>query len=139
MLFRNLVSMDVEESIRANPLDGVVLLAGCDKTTPGLLMGAASVDIPAIVVSGGPMLNGHYRGRQIGSGTAVWQLSEDVKSGKITVDEFMEAEAAMSRSAGHCMTMGTASTMASMAEALGIALPHNAAIPAVDARRHVLA
>jgi L-arabonate dehydrase len=139
MLLRNLVSMDVEESLRANPLDGVVLLCGCDKTTPGLVMGAASVDLPTIVVSGGPMLNGHYRGQQIGSGTAVWQLSEEVKSGRITVDEFMEAEAAMSRSAGHCMTMGTASTMASMAEALGIALPHNAAIPAVDSRRLVLA
>ncbi|ODT81534.1 MAG: dihydroxy-acid dehydratase [Pelagibacterium sp. SCN 64-44] len=139
MLLRNLVSMDVEESIRANPLDGVVLLCGCDKTTPGLVMGAASVDLPTIVVSGGPMLNGHYRGQQIGSGTAVWQLSEEVKSGKISVDDFMEAEAAMSRSAGHCMTMGTASTMASMAEALGLALPQNAAIPAVDSRRLVLA
>jgi dihydroxy-acid dehydratase len=139
MLLRNLVSMDVEESIRGNPLDGIVLLCGCDKTTPGLVMGAASVDLPTIVVSGGPMLNGHYRGQQIGSGTAVWQLSEEVKSGKITVDDFMEAEAAMSRSAGHCMTMGTASTMASMAEARGIALPHNAAIPAVESRRNVLA
>ena len=116
MFLRNLVSMDVEESIRGNPLDGVVLLCGCDKTTPGLVMGAASVDLPTIVVSGGPMLSGHYRGRQIGSGTAVWQLSEEVKSGKIT-----------------------ASTMASMAEALGIALPHNAAIPAPDSRRLVLA
>ena len=139
MFLRNLVSMDVEESIRGNPLDGIVLLCGCDKTTPGLVMGAASVDLPTIVVSGGPMLNGHYRGKQIGSGTGVWQLSEAVKSGQIGAEEFMEAEAAMSRSAGHCMTMGTASTMASMVEALGIALPHNAAIPAVDARRHVLA
>ncbi len=139
MFLRNLVSMDVEESIRANPIDGVVLLCGCDKTTPALLMGAASVDLPTIVLSGGPMLNGRYRGRTIGSGTAVWQLSEDVKSGLISSDEFMAAEAAMSRSAGHCMTMGTASTMASMAEALGMALPGNAAIPAVDARRMVLA
>ncbi|HWJ74820.1 MAG TPA: IlvD/Edd family dehydratase [Kaistia sp.] len=139
MFLRNLASMDVEESIRANPLDGVVLLCGCDKTTPSLVMGAASVDLPTIVVSGGPMLNGKYRGRDIGSGTAVWQLSEEVKSGRISTEDFMEAEASMSRSAGHCMTMGTASTMASMAEALGIALPHNAAIPAVDARRHVLA
>ena len=134
MFLRNLVSMDVEESIRGNPLDGIVLLCGCDKTTPGLVMGAASVDLPTIVVSGGPMLNGHYRGKQIGSGTGVWQLSEAVKSGEIGAEEFMEAEAAMSRSAGHCMTMGTASTMASMVEALGIALPHNAAIPAVDSR-----
>ena len=139
MFLRNLVSMDVEESIRGNPLDGIVLLCGCDKTTPGLVMGAASVDLPTIVVSGGPMLNGHYRGKQIGSGTGVWQLSEAVKSGEIGAEEFMEAEAAMSRSAGHCMTMGTASTMASMVEALGIALPHNAAIPAVDSRRYVLA
>lgn len=139
MFLRNLASMDVEESIRANPLDGVVLLCGCDKTTPSLVMGAASVDLPTIVVSGGPMLNGKYRGRDIGSGTAVWQLSEEVKSGKISVEDFMEAEACMSRSAGHCMTMGTASTMASMAESLGIALPQNAAIPAVDSRRYVLA
>jgi dihydroxy-acid dehydratase len=139
MFLRNLASMDVEESIRGNPIDGVVLLCGCDKTTPSLVMGAASVDLPTIVVSGGPMLNGKYRGRDIGSGTAVWQLSEDVKAGVITVDDFMDAEASQSRSAGHCMTMGTASTMASMVEALGIALPHNAAIPAVDSRRYVLA
>jgi dihydroxy-acid dehydratase len=139
MFLRNLASMDVEESIRGNPIDAVVLLCGCDKTTPSLVMGAASVDLPTIVVSGGPMLNGKYRGREIGSGTAVWQLSEQVKSGEITVDDFMDAEACMSRSAGHCMTMGTASTMASMVEALGIALPHNAAIPAVDSRRYVLA
>ncbi|MCX5516738.1 dihydroxy-acid dehydratase [Kaistia algarum] len=139
MFLRNLVSMDVEESIRGNPLDGIVLLCGCDKTTPALVMGAASVDLPTIVVSGGPMLNGKYRGKEIGSGTAVWQLSEEVKSGKISVEDFMDAEAAMSRSPGHCMTMGTASTMASMVEALGIALPQNAAIPAVDSRRNVLA
>ncbi len=139
MLFRNLVSMDVEESIRANPLDGVVLLIGCDKTTPALMMGAASCDLPAIVVSGGPMLNGKYRGTDIGSGTNVWSMSEDVRAGKMSLADFMDAEACMSRSAGHCMTMGTASTMASMVEALGMGLPTNAAIPAVDSRRYVLA
>ncbi|MBB5391868.1 MULTISPECIES: IlvD/Edd family dehydratase [unclassified Herbaspirillum] len=139
MLYRNLASMDVEESIRANPLDGVVLLMGCDKTTPALLMGAASVDVPTIGVSGGPMLSGKYRGREIGSGTGVWQMSEDVRGGKMTQEEFFEAESCMHRSHGHCMTMGTASTMASMVEALGVGLPHNAAIPAVDARRNVLA
>src|SRR5215468_8652553 len=139
MLFRNLASMDVEESIRGNPVDGVVLLTGCDKTTPALVMGAASCDVPAIVVSGGPMLNGHYRDQIVGSGTSAWQLSEDVRGGKISLQAFLEAEAGNSRSAGHCMTMGTASTMASMVEALGIALPTNAAIPAVDSRRYVLA
>src|SRR5277367_5022222 len=139
MFLRNLASMDVEETIRANPLDGVVLLAGCDKTTPALLMGAASCDVPAIMVSGGPMLNGKHQGRDIGSGTVVWQLSEQVKAGKISLHEFMSAEAGMSRSAGTCNTMGTASTMACMAEALGVTLPHNAAIPAVDSRRYVLA
>jgi L-arabonate dehydrase len=139
MFTRNLASMDVEESIRGNPIDAVVLLVGCDKTTPALLMGAASCDVPAIVVSGGPMLNGKHRGLDIGSGTAVWRLSEEVKAGKISVHEFMSAEAGMSRSAGTCNTMGTASTMACMAEALGVTLPHNAAIPAVDARRYVLA
>jgi dihydroxy-acid dehydratase len=139
MLFRNLASMDVEESIRANPVDGVVLLTGCDKTTPALVMGAASCDVPAIVVSGGPMLNGHYRDQTVGSGTSAWQLSEDVRAGKMSLQAFLEAEAGNSRSAGHCMTMGTASTMASMVEALGIALPANAAIPAVDSRRYVLA
>jgi L-arabonate dehydrase len=139
MLFRNLASMDVEESIRGNPIDGVVLMTGCDKTTPALLMGAASCDLPAIVLSGGPMLNGRYRGQTIGSGTSVWQFSEAVRAGKMSVAEFAEAEACMSRSAGHCMTMGTASTMASMVESLGVALPTNAAIPAVDARRDVLA
>jgi L-arabonate dehydrase len=136
MLFRNLASMDVEESIRANPLDGVVLLMGCDKTTPSLLMGAASVDIPTIGISGGPMLSGHFRGKQIGSGTGVWQMSEDVRAGKMAQEEFTAAESCMHRSKGHCMTMGTASTMASMVEALGVALPGNAAIPAVDARRY---
>jgi len=139
MLFRNLASMDVEESIRGNPVDGVVLLTGCDKTTPALVMGAASCDVPAIVVSGGPMLNGHYRDQIVGSGTSAWQLSEDVRGGKISLQAFLEAEAGNARSAGHCMTMGTASTMASMVEALGIALPTNAAIPAVDSRRYVLA
>ena len=139
MLFRNLVSMDVEESIRANPLDGLILLAGCDKTTPALLMGAASCDLPAIMVSGGPMLNGKFRGQDIGSGTDVWRFSEDVRSGAMSECEFLEAEGCMNRSAGHCMTMGTASTMASVVEALGIGLPTNAAIPAVDARRYSLA
>ena len=138
MLFRNLVSMDVEESIRANPIDGVVLLAGCDKTTPALLMGAASCDLPAIMVSGGPMLNGKFRGQDIGSGTDVWKLSEDVRSGALSECEFLEAEGCMNRSAGHCMTMGTASTMASVVEALGIGMPTNAAIPAVDSRRYTL-
>ena len=139
MFTRNLASMDVEEAIRGNPLDGVVLLTGCDKTTPALLMGAASCDIPAIVVTGGPMLNGKHKGRDIGSGTVVWQLSEEVKAGKISIHDFMAAEAGMSRSAGTCNTMGTASTMACMAESLGVSLPHNAAIPAVDSRRYVLA
>ena len=139
MLFRNLASMDVEEAIRGNPIDGVVLLMGCDKTTPSLLMGAASVDIPTIGVSGGPMLNGHHKGETIGSGTGVWQLDADLSAGKITEDDYAEAEISMSRSKGNCMTMGTASTMGSMVEALGMALPHNAAIPAVDARRYSLA
>jgi L-arabonate dehydrase len=139
MLYRNLASIDVEETIRANPLDGLVLLVGCDKTTPALMMGAASVDLPAIVVSGGPMLNGWFQGKRIGSGTAVWSMSEDVRAGKMELSAFMEAESSLSRSAGHCMTMGTASTMASMVEALGMGLPANAAIPAVDARRYVLA
>ena len=139
MLYRNLASMDTEESIRGNPLDGVVLLGGCDKTTPSILMGAASVDIPTIFVSGGPMLSGKYRGTDIGSGTNTWSMSEDLRAGKITLQEFHEAESCMHRSHGHCMTMGTASTMASMVEALGVALPGNAAYPAVDARRNLLA
>ena len=139
MLFRNLASMDVEESIRANPIDGVVLLMGCDKTTPALMMGAASCNLPTIGVSGGPMLNGRYKGRSIGSGTGVWQMSEEVRAGKIDIEEFISAESCMNRSRGHCMTMGTASSMASMVEALGMSLTHNAAIPAVDARRQVLA
>ena len=131
MLYRNLVSMDVEESIRANPIDGVVLLVGCDKTTPSLVMGASSCDVPALVVSGGPMLNGKFRGNDIGSGTDVWRFSEEVRAGAMSLQEFGEAEACMSRSAGHCMVMGTASTMASMIEALGLGMPQNAAIPAV--------
>jgi dihydroxy-acid dehydratase len=136
MLFRNLASMDVEESIRGNPMDGVVLLMGCDKTTPALLMGAASCDLPTIGLSGGPMLSGRFRGKQLGSGTGVWQMSEEVRAGHMSGEEFAAAESCMHRSKGHCMTMGTASTMASMVEALGVALPGNAAIPAVDARRY---
>ncbi|MGE8474868.1 MAG: dihydroxy-acid dehydratase, partial [Paraburkholderia hospita] len=139
MLTRNLAAMDVEEAIRGNPIDAVVLLTGCDKTTPALLMGAASCDVPAIVVTGGPMLNGKLDGKDIGSGTAVWQLHESLKAGEIDLHKFLSAEAGMSRSAGTCNTMGTASTMACMAEALGTSLPHNAAIPAVDSRRYVLA
>jgi len=139
MLYRNLASMDVEESIRGNPIDGVVLLMGCDKTTPSLLMGAASVDLPTIGVSGGPMLNGKWRGRELGSGTGVWSMSEQVRAGTLKLADFFEAESCMHRSHGHCMTMGTASTMASMVEALGIGLPGNAAYPAVDGRRNVLA
>jgi len=139
MLYRNLVAMDVEESIRANPIDGVVLLCGCDKTTPSLVMGAASCDVPSIVVSGGPMLNGKYCGQDIGSGTDVWKFSEDVKAGIMSLEQFMDAEASMSRSAGHCMVMGTASTMAAVVESLGMGLPYNAALPAVDSRRRALA
>jgi len=139
MLTRNLAAMDVEEAIRGNPIDAVVLLVGCDKTTPALLMGAASCDVPAIVVTGGPMLNGKLEGKDIGSGTAVWRLHEEFKAGEISLHQFLAAEGGMSRSAGTCNTMGTASTMACMAEALGTSLPHNAAIPAVDARRYVLA
>ena len=139
MMFRNLMSMDLEETLRANPLDGVVLLTGCDKTTPAYLMGAASVDLPSIVVHGGPMLNGKFRGRDIGSGTDVWRMSEDVRAGNITLQDFMDAEQAMSRSPGHCMTMGTASTMGNMVEGLGMCLPGTAAIPAVDSRKKVAA
>ncbi len=139
MLYRNLASMDVEESIRGNPIDGVVLLMGCDKTTPALVMGAASADLPTIGVSGGPMLNGKWRGQDIGSGTGVIRMSEQVRAGTMPVADFMDAESCMHRSHGHCMTMGTASTMASMVEALGLGLPGNAAYPAVDGRRNVLA
>ena len=139
MLFRNLASMDVEETIRANPIDGVVLLMGCDKTTPSLLMGAASCDLPTLGFSGGPMLNGKFRGEDIGSGTDVWRFSEMVRCGDMDSCQFANAESCMSRSIGHCMTMGTASTMASMTEALGMGLPENAAIPAADSRRNRLA
>ena len=139
MLFRNLASMDVEESIRGNPVDGVVLLMGCDKTTPALLMGAASCNLPTIGISGGPMLNGKFRGKDLGSGTGVWMMSEMVRADVMSQQEFTEAEACMNRSAGHCMTMGTASTMASVVEALGMSLPGNAAIPAPDTRRNRLA
>ncbi len=135
MLYRNLVSMDVEESIRANPLDGVILLVGCDKTTPSAIMGACSVDIPTLAISGGPMLNGQFHGRAIGSGTDVWKFSDDVRAGRMSMEAYQEAEACMSRSDGHCNTMGTASTMACMVESLGLGLPSNAAIPASDARR----
>lgn len=139
MMYRNLAAMAVEETMRAQPIDGAVLMVGCDKTTPSLMMGAASTDIPSIVVTGGPMLNGWFRGERVGSGTALWQMSEDIKAGRMSQDDFLEAEQAMSRSSGTCNTMGTASTMASMAEALGMALSGNAAIPAVDARRRVMA
>ena len=139
MLYRNLASMDVEESIRGNPIDGVVLLMGCDKTTPALLMGASSADLPTIGVSGGPMLSGKWRGQELGSGTGVWSMSEQVRAGTLRLQDFFEAESCMHRSHGHCMTMGTASTMASMVEALGVGLPGNAAYPAVDGRRNVLA
>jgi len=139
MLYRNLASMDVEESIRANPLDGIVLLTGCDKTTPSTIMGACSVDLPTLVVPGGPMLNGYWKGQKVGSGTLTWQISEGLVKGEITGEELREAESCMSRSAGHCMTMGTASSMACTVEALGLTLPNAAAIPAVDARKKVMA
>src|ERR1700750_2349935 len=139
MLYRNLASMDVEESIRGNPVHGVVLLMGCDKTTPLLVMGSSSVALPTIGVSGGPMLNGKWRGQELGSGTGVWSMSEQVRAGTLKLADFLDAESCMHRSHGHCMTMGTASTMADMVEALGIGLPGNAAYPAVDGRRNVLA
>src|SRR3982751_128199 len=138
MLYRNLASMDVEESIRANPLDGVVLLCGCDKTTPSLVMGACSVNLPTIVVSGGPMLTGRHKGKSI-STSDLWRFSEEVRSGHMTDEQMMLAEAGMCRSDGHCAVMGTASTMACMVESLGLSLPQNAAIPAPDAARKVLA
>ena len=138
MLFRNLVSMDVEESVRGNPFDGVVLMGGCDKTTPALVMGAASVDLPSIVLSGGPMLAGQYRGRKIGT-SDIWRFADQFKTGELSQEEFIFAEACMARSAGHCAVMGTASTMASMVESLGLTLPDNASIPAVDSRRKVMA
>nr|WP_078900553.1 IlvD/Edd family dehydratase [Streptomyces sp. SBT349] len=139
MFYRNLMALQAEELIRANPLDGVVLLSGCDKTTPGLLMGAASVDLPAVMVTGGPMLNGKYRGQDVGSGTHVWKFEEEMKAGRMTREECAVAEGCMARSNGHCMTMGTASTMACMAEALGMQLPGSATWPAVDARRFEVA
>jgi dihydroxy-acid dehydratase len=135
MLYRNLMAMDVEESIRAYPLDGVVLLTGCDKTNPASIMGAASANVPAIVVTGGPMLNGRWRGKELGSCSDCWHYNEELRAGRITEAEFEEIENAMSRSNGHCMTMGTASTMACVTEALGLTLPGAAAIPAVDSRR----
>jgi dihydroxy-acid dehydratase len=138
MLYRNLASMDVEESIRANPMDGVVLLCGCDKTTPSLVMGACSVNIPTIVVSGGPMLTGRYEGKTIGT-SDVWRFNDAVRSGEMSQEQLTVAEACMCRSAGHCAVMGTASTMACMVESLGLTLPSNAAIPAADSRRKVLA
>src|SRR6266536_3986316 len=139
MLFRNLMAMEVEEQIRAYPLDAVVLLSGCDKTTPAMLMGAASADVPAIMVTGGPMLRGKWGQEEIGSGTDVWRYWAERRAGRLSEEEWCEMESCMSRSAGHCMVMGTASTMASMAEALGMTLPGNAAIPAPDSRRLALA
>ncbi|WP_288428840.1 IlvD/Edd family dehydratase [uncultured Spirosoma sp.] len=138
MLFRNLASMDVEESIRGNSLDGVILMCGCDKTTPSLVMGACSVDIPTMVVSGGPMLAGRFQGRKIGT-SDLWRFAEAFKMGEMSQAEFVAAEAGMARSQGHCAVMGTASTMAAMVESLGLALPDNATIPAADSRRKVLA
>lgn len=138
MLYRNLASMDVEESIRANPIDGVVLMCGCDKTTPSLVMGACSVDLPTLVISGGPMMKGKFKGKEIGT-SDVWRFAEAYKLGELTQKEFIEAEACMARTPGHCAVMGTASTMATMVEALGLSLPQNAAIPAADVRRKVLA
>jgi dihydroxy-acid dehydratase len=139
MLLRNLMSMVTEETIRANPLDGVVILSGCDKTTAAMWLGAASVDLPTIVVTGGPMLTGNFRGKQIGSGTDVWRFSEDVRAGRMSMDDFIAAESCMTRSKGHCNTMGTASTLACLTEALGLSLPGAAAIPAVDSRRNRIA
>jgi len=138
MLYRNLASMDVEESIRANPVDGVVLMCGCDKTTPSLVMGACSVDLPTLVISGGPMMKGKFKGKEIGT-SDVWRFAEAYKLGELSQSEFIEAEACMARTPGHCAVMGTASTMATMVEALGLSLPQNAAIPAADVRRKVLA
>src|SRR3989449_8431763 len=139
MLFRNLMAMDVEECLRAYPLDAAVLLSGCDKTTPAMLMGAASADIPAVMVTGGPMLSGKWRAEELGSGTDAWRLWAERRAGRLTDEELCEAESCMSRSSGHCMVMGTASTMASVVEALGMTLPGNAAIPASDSRRLAMA
>lgn len=139
MLLRNLISMDLEETLRGNPLDAVVLLAGCDKTTPAYLMGAASVDLPTVLLTGGPMLNGKYRGTDIGSGTSIWRFTEAVRAGEMSRVDLAEAEGCMARSNGHCMTMGTASTMACLSEVLGLQLPGGAELPANDARRRTLA
>jgi L-arabonate dehydrase len=139
MLYRNLLAMEAEELIRANPLDGIVMLTGCDKTTPGLVMGAASVDLPSLLITGGPMLNGKFRGKDIGSGTDVWKFTEAHRAGEMTSEDLTEAETCMARSAGHCMTMGTASTLASLMETLGLQLSGSAAIPAVDSRRFAMA
>jgi dihydroxy-acid dehydratase len=140
MLFRNLMAMEVEELLRANPLDGVVLLSGCDKTTPAMLMAAASADLPAILVTGGPMLNGKFRGADVGSGTHIWKFEQELVAGRMTQEECVAAESGMARSCGgHCMTMGTASTMACLAEALGMQLPGSAAWPAADSRRYAVA
>ena len=139
MMFRNLMAMDVEESIRANPMDGVVLLCSCDKTTPAQLMGAASADLPAIIVTGGPMLKGMWRNKEIGSGTDVWHYWDELRAGRISEEDWCEIECSMSRSAGHCMVMGTASTMTSLAEAMGMTLPGCANIPAADSRRYEIA
>jgi dihydroxy-acid dehydratase len=139
MLLRNLISMDLEETLRANPLDAVVLLAGCDKTTPAYLMGAASVDLPTVMLTGGPMLNGKYRGTDIGSGTSIWRFTEEVRAGQMSAADLAEAEGCMARSRGHCMTMGTASTMACLVEVMGMQLPHGATLPASDSRRLTLA
>ena len=139
MLYRNLAAMEIEETLRANPLDGVVLLAGCDKTTPAMVMGATSVDLPTILLTGGPMINGRFRGKTVGSGTDLWRFSEDVRAGLMAPEDLVAAEACVSRSNGHCTTMGTASTMACLTETLGLQLPGAALIPAVDARRKVMA
>src|SRR6202046_5178691 len=139
MLFRNLMAMEVEETLRANPLDGVVLLSGCDKTTPAMLMAAASVDLPAIMVTGGPMLNGKFRGEDVGSGTHVWKFEQELAAGRMTQEECILAESGMARSCGHCMTMCTASTMACIAETLGMQLPGSATWPAADSRRQLTA
>ena len=135
MLLRNLVAMDLEETLRGNPIDGVVLLAGCDKTTPAYLMGAASTDLPSLLITGGPMLNGRWRGQTVGSGTSVWRMTEEHRAGRMTDADLAEAESCMSRSRGHCMTMGTASTMALLTETLGMQMPGTAELPADDARR----
>src|ERR687885_2216628 len=134
MLWRNMAAMAMEEMFRANPIDGLVLLGGCDKTIPSLLMAAASVDIPAVVVPGGPMLNGHFRGQALGCGTDVWRLSEEVRAGTLTEQAFLKSEGSMIRSKGHCNTMGTASTMGLVAEALGTVIPGLAGTPAPDSR-----